>query len=45
MQNLKDLELLLSSSMPIIIVETHEKARLIELFNRIIKNTQLYVFR
>jgi AAA+ superfamily predicted ATPase len=38
MQNLKDLELLLRSSVPIIVIESHEEARLLELFNRIIKN-------
>ena len=38
MQNLKDLELLLESSVPIILIESHEEARLIELFKRIIKN-------
>ena len=38
MQNLKDLELILSSSVPIIVVETHEEARLIELFTRLIKS-------
>ncbi len=44
MQNLKDLELLLTSSVPIITVETHEEARLIELFNRIIKNIPKSLF-
>lgn len=38
MQNLKDLELLLESSVPIIVIESREEARLIELFKRIIKN-------
>jgi len=38
MQNLKDLELILSSSVPIIVVETHEETRLVELFIRLIKN-------
>jgi len=38
MQNLNDLELLLRSSVPIIIIESHEEVRLLELFNRIIKN-------
>ncbi len=44
MQNLKDLELLLSSSVPIIIVETLEETRLIELFTRIIKNLPKSLF-
>ncbi len=44
MRNLKDLELLLSSSVPIITVETHEEARLIELFSRIIKNIPKSLF-
>jgi SpoVK/Ycf46/Vps4 family AAA+-type ATPase len=38
MQNLKDLEILLGSSVPIIVIESHEEDRLIELFNRLIKN-------
>jgi len=38
MQNLKDLELLLGSSVPIIVIESQEEARLLELFNRVIKN-------
>ena len=38
MQNLNDLELLLRSSVPIIVIESHEEVRLLELFNRIIKN-------
>ena len=44
MQNLKDLELVLSSSLPIIVVETHEEARLIELFTRLIKNIPKSLF-
>ena len=44
MQNLKDLELLLNSSVPIIIVETQEEARLIELFVRLIKSLQKSLF-
>jgi len=44
MQNLKDLELVLSSSVPIIVVETHEEARLIELFTRLIKNIPKSLF-
>ena len=44
MQNLKDLELLLNSSVPIIIVETQEEARLIELFIRLIKNLPKSLF-
>ncbi len=44
MQNIKDLELLLNSSVPIIIVETQEEARLIELFTRLIKNLPKSLF-
>lgn len=44
MQNLKDFELLLNSSVPIIVVERHEETRLIELFNRIINNLAKTLF-
>ena len=45
MQNLKDLELLLESSVPIIVIESREEARLIELFKRIIKKIVKPLFR
>jgi len=44
MQNLKDLEILLGSSVPIIVIESDEEARLLELFNRIIKNIPKSLF-
>jgi hypothetical protein len=44
MQNLNDLEILLGSSVPIIVIESHEEGRLIELFNRLIKNIPKSLF-
>ncbi len=44
MQNLNDLELLLRSSVPIIVIESDEEVRLLELFNRIIKNIPKSLF-
>ena len=44
MQNLKDIEILLGTSVPIIVIESDEEARLLELFNRIIKNIPKSLF-
>ena len=45
MQNLKDLKLLLSSSVPIILVETHEENRVMSLFKRLIVDVHKPLYR
>lgn len=45
MQNLKDLKLLLSSSVPIILVETHEENRVMSLFKRLIVDVYKPLYR
>jgi SpoVK/Ycf46/Vps4 family AAA+-type ATPase len=45
MQNLKDLELLLQSPNPVIIIETVEESRVMEMFERIIRHVSRPFFR
>ena len=45
MKNLKDLKLLLSSSVPFIVIETHEENRVMSLFNRLIVDVYKPLYR
>lgn len=45
MQNLKDLELLLKSSVPVVVIKTHEENRVMGLFNHIIQVVSKPVYR